>query len=180
MSAHEVTYYQVQCDCCGQICDEYGDFSALSLPGYARDERPDGWAGIGDEDFCEDCWKWSDDEDEEVRAHETHPKEPIMTERIDHAGGAMTHIEYVHEWQGEAGDMEETQLANAFIAQAEATLALVEQQRIANLLAIACGTSEGAMSTVARDLAYMTLIENGPDGMIRPEIAAALGIGAQS
>ena len=77
MSAHEVTYYQVQCDCCGQICDEYGDFSALSLPEYARDERPEGWVDIGDEDFCEDCWKWSDDEevDEEVRAHETHPTE---------------------------------------------------------------------------------------------------------
>ena len=76
MSAHEVTYYQVQCDCCGKICDEYGDFSALSYPEYARDERPDRWAGIGAEDFCEDCWKWSDEEvDKEVRAHETHPKE---------------------------------------------------------------------------------------------------------
>jgi hypothetical protein len=30
---------------------------------------------IGDEDFCEDCWTWSDDEEEVVRAHETHPKE---------------------------------------------------------------------------------------------------------
>ena len=76
MSVHEVTYYQVQCDCCGKICDEYGDFSALSYPEYARDERPDRWAGIGAEDFCEDCWKWSDEEvQKEVRAHETHPKE---------------------------------------------------------------------------------------------------------
>ena len=49
MSVHEVTYYQVQCDCCGQICDEYGDFSALSLPGYARDGS--------------------------AETHETHPKE---------------------------------------------------------------------------------------------------------
>lgn len=60
---------------------------------------------------------------------------------------------------------------------AAAIEALVEQQRIANLLAIACGTSEGAMSVVARDFAYMTLIENGPDGMLRPEIETALGIG---
>ena len=62
-------------------------------------------------------------------------------------------------------------------AHIHATLALVEQQRIANLLSIACGTSEGAMSHVARDFAYMTLIENGQDGMIRPEIATTLGIG---
>ena len=63
---------------------------------------------------------------------------------------------------------------------AAAIEALVEQQRIANLLSIACGTSEGAMSRVARDFAYMTLIENGQDGMLRPEIATALGIGTQS
>lgn len=103
-----------------------------------------------------------------------------MSKRIDHYRKANKALDIAQLFAHTAGSTDIGQIMNVLVGQVEATLALVEQQRIANLLAIACGTSEGAMSTVARDLAYMTLIENGPDGMIRPEIAAALGIGAQS
>ena len=98
-----------------------------------------------------------------------------MTEHIDHAAEAVRLIE-LSSVQPSADESRTVSAA----AQVHATLALVEQQRIANLHAIACGTSEGAMSHVARDFAYMTLIENGQDGMLRPEIATALGIGTQS
>ena len=103
-----------------------------------------------------------------------------MPERIDYAGGAMTHIKYVHEWQGEAGDMEETQLANAFIAQAEATLALVEQQRIANLIALTNSMNPILSEQVATDAATV-LAEHHPSEYgswfeLKPDIAAALGI----
>lgn len=96
-------------------------------------------------------------------------KQPTMPKRIDHAGGAMTHIEYVHEWQGEAGDMEENQLANAFIAQAEATLALVEQQRIANLIALGV-IGGGPISRESPKHVIDYLLSD------YPEVAAALGI----
>ena len=94
-----------------------------------------------------------------------------MTEHIDHAAEAVRLIELSS--VNPSADESRTVSAEA---QVHATLALVEQQRIANLHAIACGTSEGEMSHVARDFAYMTLIENGQDGMLRPDIAAALGI----
>ena len=103
-----------------------------------------------------------------------------MPERIDHAGGAMTHIKYVHEWQAEAGDMEETQLANAFIAQAEATLALVEQQRIANLIALTKFAFEkyGVYAPTGANLPALFLPPETDQGNMRlhPDIAAALGI----
>lgn len=54
---------------------------------------------------------------------------------IDHAAEARKHIDWVHEWQSEVGDTEETNLANALVAQTEATLALVEAQREANEIA---------------------------------------------
>ena len=59
-----------------------------------------------------------------------------MTERIDHAAEAQKHIEWAHEQQGEEGQFEESVQHNATLAVAEATLALVEQQRIANLIAL--------------------------------------------
>ena len=60
-----------------------------------------------------------------------------MTERIDHAAEAVKHIEWAHDQQGTDGEFEFTVRDNALIAQAEATLALVEQQRIANIIALA-------------------------------------------
>lgn len=106
-----------------------------------------------------------------------------MSKRIDHARKANEALNIAQRFAHTAGTSDAGQFMNVLIAQAEATLAhaeathaLVEQQRIANLLNIACGTKEGSMSRVARDLAYMALIENGPDGMLRPEVAAALRI----
>ena len=93
-----------------------------------------------------------------------------MTERIDYAEEARRILSDVKPYRDQHLEVAMSS------AQTHATLALVEQLRIANLHAIACGTSEGAMSHVAQDFAYMTLIENGQDGMLRPDIAAALGI----
>lgn len=58
-----------------------------------------------------------------------------MTERIDHAAEARKHIEWAHEQQAVDGEFTESVHHNATLAVAEATLALVEQQRIGNLIA---------------------------------------------
>lgn len=59
-----------------------------------------------------------------------------MSGRVDHMAEARKHIEWAHEQQSEEGKFEFTVRDNALIAQAEATLALVEQQRIANLVTL--------------------------------------------
>ncbi len=56
-----------------------------------------------------------------------------MSARIDHAEKARTELDFVHEWMAEEGQTDATQLASALEAQVHATLALVEQQRIANM-----------------------------------------------
>ena len=95
-----------------------------------------------------------------------------MSDRIDHAAEARQHIDWTHDWQGLEGDTPETNLAYALIAQAEATLALVEQQRVANLIALANGDTH--LSTTA----YLQLaVELGiSPAEFRPDISAALGI----
>ena len=89
-----------------------------------------------------------------------------MTDRIDHAAVAHDILAHVptnggvtySDWMAEA--------------QAHATLALVEQQRIANLIALADGDTH--LSTTA----YLQLaVEAGiHPAEFRPDIAAALGI----
>lgn len=59
-----------------------------------------------------------------------------MTERIDHALEAQKRIDWANAQQEEEGQFEFSVRDNAILAQAEATLALVEQQRIANLIAL--------------------------------------------
>lgn len=59
-----------------------------------------------------------------------------MTERIDHPAEARMHIEWAHDQQARAGEFDESVQHNATLAVAEATLALVEQQRIANIIAL--------------------------------------------
>lgn len=61
--------------------------------------------------------------------------EHVEPERIDHAAEAVQHIEWAHEQQELDGDMGNVPRDNALLAQVHATLALVEQQRIANLIA---------------------------------------------
>lgn len=86
MSAHEITMYQVKCDCCGVIETEYGDFAAFDDFGIAQ-SNADGWEVIGDEDLCPSCWCWPEDlpdypgddlwdgTDDAVRKHAHHPTE---------------------------------------------------------------------------------------------------------
>ena len=98
MSARQVMYYQAQCDCCGLVYDDYGDFSAFSDPDTAIDNVSEDWAQVGGEDLCEACWCWpeyhpdypGDNEwtggDDPIRAHDAHPRPntpqviPVLTQ----------------------------------------------------------------------------------------------------
>lgn len=79
MSEHKVTYYQVKCDCCGDIETDYGDYSAWADFHHAQSSA-EGWEVIGDEDFCPLCWAWPEDmpnpdaydNDDPVRKHTQH------------------------------------------------------------------------------------------------------------
>jgi hypothetical protein len=62
-----------------------------------------------------------------------------MNERIDHAAQALRNINGLHDYQSEEGMSDASMLTVAIEAQAHATLALVEQQRIANRIALAVG-----------------------------------------
>lgn len=59
-----------------------------------------------------------------------------MTVQIDHVAEARRHIDRAHEQQAQKGGMGNDPRDEALLAQAEATLALVEQHRIANLIAL--------------------------------------------
>jgi len=58
-----------------------------------------------------------------------------MSAAEDHAMNARQHIEWAHEQQASDGEYEHSVRDMALLAQAEATLALVEEQRTANLIA---------------------------------------------
>jgi len=60
-------------------------------------------------------------------------QEPVT--RVDHGAEALRHIRWAHEQQESEGDLGTVVRDDALIAQAHATLALVEQQRIANQIA---------------------------------------------
>ena len=104
-----------------------------------------------------------------------------MSKRIDHAAKASQCIAWAHEWQLEGS----TETTHALIAQTHATLALVEQQRIANLIALA-NAHHASKSyddfEVARHATVYALIDyrwHGPDDVrpiVHPNISAALGI----
>ena len=49
----------MQCDCCGVIETEYGDYAAWSDPTDAR-MNADGWM-CDEEDLCPACWCWPED-----------------------------------------------------------------------------------------------------------------------
>ena len=91
-----------------------------------------------------------------------------MSERIDHAKEAREWIEAVMSYPKAT--------SFAIFAQAEATLALVEQQRVANLIALM--ESPRTATSVAR-VAERALMVGEPvtNRALRPDIAAALGIG---
>ena len=103
----------------------------------------------------------------------------------DHAQEAAQHIDWTHEWQAEVGSTEETNLANAMLAQVHATLAVAEQLRIANLIALgsigsahrvlADQVSADAAKTLAEVHAHETP-EVGGWWQLRPDIATRLGL----
>lgn len=102
------------------------------------------------------------------------------TERIDHAAAAKCRCD-----QAEAigTSPENMALALGLLAQAEATLALVEQQRIANLIALGGPTHPKLCEQVSSDAATALTewnshqnTEMGGWYALRPEVAAALGI----
>lgn len=75
-----------------------------------------------------------------------------MSARKDHAAEARMHIDWAHDQQTRTGEFDETVQHNATLAAAEATLALVEQQRIANVIAWTVGAgyspSQGVIAEV--------------------------------
>jgi len=60
----------------------------------------------------------------------------MSARKIDHTAEAIRNIDGLHDYQSEEGMTDESMLTVAVEAQAHATLALVEQQRIANLLTV--------------------------------------------
>ena len=90
-----------------------------------------------------------------------------MSERIDHAAEAREWIDAATRHPGA--------ISTAILAQAEATLALVEQQRIANLIALVAADPDGLGRSAYSALAVMS--SDRQRTILDPDIAAALGIG---
>lgn len=88
-----------------------------------------------------------------------------MSERIDHAAEAQKHIDWAHEQQEREGDMGNVPRDDALLAQAHATLALVEQQRITNLIAWTAGAGYAPSREVAAEIVaglHMPPTQEGP------------------
>lgn len=106
--------------------------------------------------------------------------ETLMIDRIDHAAEARKHIGWTHDWQEREGDTKEVGLATAVLAQTHATLALVEQQKVANVIALSQAedgngwTSEQAVAAVFRE--HWDDESGQGHCTIAPDIAAALGV----
>lgn len=95
-----------------------------------------------------------------------------MSENIDHAAEAQKRIDWAHEQQGDEGQFDYSVRDNAILAQANATLALVEQQRIANLIALGQFTVVPGQMPTFRHVVFD--MENGEG--LSPEIRKALGL----
>lgn len=101
----------------------------------------------------------------------------------DHYAEALKHIDWIHEWQSYEGDTPEANLANGLVAQTHATLALVEQQRIANIIALS-QAEDGNGWLVKEPLdalfTYVSSEDYDPDGdnglRIHPDIKKGLGL----
>lgn len=103
---------------------------------------------------------------------------------MNHAQEAEKHIKWAHEWQEDEGATDATAIATPLLAQVHATLALAEQQRIANLIALA-ELADRRFSNYAGLAGPLGTIFNHPpepsgNMLIKPEIAAALKIGDQA
>lgn len=108
-----------------------------------------------------------------------------MTDRIDHAEEAVTWLKNAKSAQASSEPYNE-QLATAYagIAQGHATLALVEQQRIANRIALASTVAAVEMKYMqhgCRDhlLGGTGLFDhtiNPEEALLKPEIKEGLGL----
>lgn len=104
-----------------------------------------------------------------------------MSERIDHAAKSEEVHEYIGEnFIAEQGLTDTTALMGSIDSLRHAVLALVEQQRIANLIALSKaldGHGYQAEEPLDALFAYDGTSDDGFNGLhIHPEIAAALGI----
>lgn len=100
-----------------------------------------------------------------------------MSERIDHVEQAKSIAEVAAtklsaNWESETGERKADMLA---VAQLHATLALVEQQRIGNLLKLGLGTEATASALYVDPPGHWDFDK---PRTLRPEIAAALGLTA--
>ena len=92
-----------------------------------------------------------------------------MSERIDHAEEARRILSDVKPYQDQHIEV------GMGSAQVHATLALVEQQRIANLIALVAADPDGLGRSAYSALAVMS--SDRQRTILDPDIAAALGIG---
>ena len=101
----------------------------------------------------------------------------MTTERTDHAAEARNLIEVERTPQSMGWETADAQhLANLAEAQVHATLALVEQQRAANLIAVMSSGARGVAEGLHAHTDYLELHQK-----INPEVRALLGLeGVQS
>lgn len=98
-----------------------------------------------------------------------------MTDRIDHVAEAVGLISEANRLLNEFKPMTTEAAHLAAVAQVHATLALVEQQRIANLIALAHVADQHDNVSPLEQTAWEALGVPG-SGVMRPDIAAALGL----
>lgn len=95
----------------------------------------------------------------------------MSSERIDHAAEAVRVLRDV------SSDANGTYADAMAYAQAHATLALVEQQRVANVIELAKGAAGTDAQQAARSaLVIKTADDFGSPKSVRPEIREALGL----
>ncbi len=98
-----------------------------------------------------------------------------MTDRIDHAAEARKHVEWAHAQQASYGEFEESVQHNATLAVAEAVLALVEQQRIANRITLGTVLSDTAAQGYIGGVLFTPEHEFSMTELL-PEIREGLGL----
>ncbi len=103
----------------------------------------------------------------------------MSADRPDHVAVAQAYISWAREVQHE-GITERSVTGLALIAQAEATLALVEQQRIANLIALGYGHTSPSGDVVGEARRALVERRSADRHQLRPDVAGALGIEVQS
>ena len=98
-----------------------------------------------------------------------------MSERIDHAARARIERDALNDVLADEGITDASIVATAILVQVHATLALAEQQRIANLIAL-WSINDTSFSTAAFDaLGSVPTTWNGR-AELHPHIKEALGI----